>query len=366
MVKYPCGRLAEVHSRGSLMFRRITDFISREAANRVGAGEKRLRFGIEFLDNATRGIVSDDVILLGAPSGVGKSQLCCLIALANMLDGRRVHYIALEAGEFEVERRLLFPLVMERFLADPNRPRIGFIEYADWYMGTYYEQMKTYEEEAAAFFAKAYQSLFVLYKGERFGVAEMIEQVGLVSDETDLIIVDHIHYFDFDDDNETRAIRNIAKTARSLALEQQKPIILVAHLRKRDNQNNDLVAGQEEFHGSSDLFKIATKVITVAPGKPTADGRYETYFRIPKMRLDGGVTRFIGKEIFNPKTGGYEHGKYTLGWADAGRKKGFEGIDRTLYPRWAKGQIAGGGALPPVSPGRHTPSFLVSGPRANA
>ena len=318
------------------MFESVSKDAFDELKNRETITNRILSFGIEFLDDALRGIFPDDLILLGAPSGVGKTQLCCNIALSNMQEGKKVHYIALEAAEYEITRRLKYPLVMERYFSDENRVRFGQITYTDWLLGKYIKQMRSYEEEAALFLEKAYRDLFVYHKSDRFGISELIESVNFISDKTDLIIIDHVHYFDFDYDNENRAIKEIAKTVRSLALENQKPIILVAHLRKRDKRNEELAAGMEEFHGSSDLYKIATRVITVSPGKMKEDGNFETFFRIPKNRLDGGVSRFLAKELYNPKKGMYERNKYQLGWAEQKRENGFEQIENKYYPSWAK------------------------------
>lgn len=340
------------------MFRKVSTAAHVEYEARKKSKGHSLRFGVDFLDDALRGICSDDLILLGAPSGIGKTQLCCNIALANMEDGKRVHYIALEASEFEIDRRLKFPLVAERYYADPHRPRlVTKLNYPDWLLGAFTDELAAYEQDAAEFFEQAYSSLFVHYKGDKFGVQELVESVLYCSQDTDLIIIDHVHYFDLDDDNENRAMKTIAKTVRTLALEEQKPIILVAHLRKRDKFNDELCAGLDEFHGSSDLFKIATKVITVGGGRPTLDGLFETYFRIPKNRLDQGPTKFLAKEFFSPKRGGYEPGKYQLGWADQTRKSGFEAIDRNLYPSWARlGDTGGNGSAVPSGQSGHSES----------
>jgi KaiC/GvpD/RAD55 family RecA-like ATPase len=318
------------------MFKRASDSSWLELEDRVKGPRKTMRFGVDFLDDALRGIFPDDLILLGAPSGLGKTQLCCNIAYANLEEGRRVHYVALEASQYEIERRLKYPLVMERFLADPNRPSLGKkLTYPDWLMGESSKELEPYEKDAATFFDAAFKNLSIYYKQEKFGVHELIQSVLWAAADTDLILIDHVHYFDLDDDNENRAIREIAKTVRSLALEQQVPILLVAHLRKRDRANDELVAGLDEFHGSSDLYKIATKVITLAPGRMTESGQFETFFRIPKNRIDGGVTRFLGRQLFNPKRGGYENG-YQLGWANTVRKDGFTAIQTSYYPDWAR------------------------------
>lgn len=345
------------------MFHRASDSAFTEYEARSKTVDRILKFGIEFLDDALRGIFPDDLILVGAPSGVGKTQLCCNIAYANLLDGRTVHYIALEAGEHEIERRIKWPLVMERYYADPDRPRLGRIEYTDWLLGKYATELKSYELDAAKFFETAYKGLNIHYKGDRFDVNSLIESVTYCARDTDLIMIDHVHYFDFDDDNENRAIKQIAKTVRTLALEEQKPILLVAHLRKRDRYNDELVSGLEEFHGSSDLYKVATRVVTLAPGRQTTEGDFETYFRIAKNRLDGGVTRFIAKEFFSPKRGGYEKGRYQLGWANQTRKEGFGEVDSSLRPNWARKQELRIGRSHSVSSGQPRLSQSSRGPR---
>lgn len=337
-----------------MMFHSSGQQSHQERVDRAALGKNQLRFGIEFLDDSLSGILQDDLVLLGAPSGVGKTQLCCNIALANLEDGKKIHYVALEASRFEIERRLKFPLVLERFYADKDRPRLDEkITFTNWLLGKLNAELSRYDDEADKFCETAFRDLNILYKADRFGINDLIEAVVSSSSQTDLMIIDHVHYFDFDDDNENRAIKQIAKTVRTLALEEQKPIILVAHLRKRDRNNEELVPGLDEFHGSSDLYKIATKVITFSPGKLTEDGTYETFFRVPKNRLDGGVTRFIGKEFFSPRKGGYEKGKYQLGWAGRARKEGFVAVEPGLRPSWCRGDAArwsGANSIPERQP----------------
>lgn len=310
---------------------RIDGEIDRRRKNQAN----RLSFGVDFIDDATRGILRDDLILIGAPSGIGKTQLCCNIANANLADGKKVFYIALEASEDEIERRLLYPLVMERFLSDPNRPNVK-VTFPDWLLGDHLDALKEYEESALQFFRAAYTGLHLYYKQDKFGISELIQSVLIAAIEADLILIDHVHYFDFDDENENKAIKEIAKTVRSLAIDKQIPIVLVAHLRKRDRNNDDLCAGLEEFHGSSDLYKIATKVVTMAPGDIQADGTFETFFRVPKNRIDGGVTRFLAREFYNYKKGAYEKGKYQIGRADQKRSKGFVALEPISRPSWTR------------------------------
>jgi archaellum biogenesis ATPase FlaH len=292
--------------------------------------------GVQYLDDCMFGILPDDLVLIGAPTGVGKTQLCVNIAKHNIMAGKRVHYIALEASRFEIERRLKFPMVMEKYHNDPFKKDLPPISYVEWYAGKYLGELANYEVEVSKEFSKTYKNLHVLYKKGKFGVDELNEHVGLIANETDLIVIDHVHYFDFEDSNENRAIKEVMIKARDLALEMNHPIILVAHLRKKQSSADDyMVAPLEEFHGSSDLTKIATRVITVNKGTLVAPGLYETYFRVSKNR-HASDTNFMGMEFFDPKTRSYRHGLYEVGWCSQKRGKPFVSLTEGDYPDWGR------------------------------
>lgn len=315
-----------------------------EIASRERRGANTMKFGIQFLDDVTKGIFPSDLILLGARSGAGKTQLCCEILNANVRSGRRVLYVALEAELFEIESRLKFKFFMDAVRQDYKRPSI---EFDLWMLGRYVNQFPEQEQRALEQFNEAYNTkAFVQYKGDKFGVNELIETVCRTAPKVDLLIIDHVHYFDFDDELENRALKEIAKTARTLALEQAKPILLVSHMRKPDRKVKSICPDMDEFHGTSELFKIATKVITLAPGKTIRNNAYETFMRVPKNRFNGGCSHFVARTFYSPKGGGYETG-YELGWADA---EEFEDIGRSAYPRWAEGQTTLGGNIDTLTP----------------
>lgn len=319
------------------MFKSVGDRVQNEALKRRGARQRLRPLGIAYLDDALIGIADDDLVLIGAPSGIGKTQLCCNIALKNLEAGKRIHFMALEASEFEIERRLKYQLVAHQFFTDKDRPSLGGarMSYDRWLMGDFMEPLSAYEKIADEFMAKAYEHLFVYYKESDFTVTHLTEAILSEASRSDLFIVDHAHFFDFDDENENRALKKLAKTLRDLVLEQGVPVVLVAHLRKRDRHNDELVPGMDEFHGSSDLTKIATRVVTIAPGGRTEDGTYETFFRVAKNRLNGGTNRFIGRVFFDPRRNTYEPA-YKVGDARLNRKDGFQELDFSLQPEWAR------------------------------
>lgn len=311
-------------------FKSSSDRIDDERIARAQIKGRELSFGVSYLDDATRGILPNDLVLIGAPTGMGKTELCVQIALANLQNGKRVHFIALEAEKYEIERRLLFPLLANSYYGDIDRPKInGKLNMTDWILGKFDDVLSKHEDAVINFFKDAFRSLFTFYKADKFGVDELIYNVMSVCDDTDLIIIDHIHYFDWDEDNDNKAIKNIAKTVRDICLEIGKPVVLVAHLRKKDKGQKDLAAGSDEFHGSSDLTKIATKVITIS-GADVIDDKYVTYFRIAKNRMDGSVTRFIAQCFFDYKVRRYDD-EYKIGFSSGGS---FD--ECTDYPFWSR------------------------------
>lgn len=305
-----------------------------EIKDRLNRGKNLRKFGVKFLDDATEGIVDDDFIVVGAPTGVGKTQLCVNIALANIEDGKRVHYIPLEASKFEIERRLKYQLVSRAYFSSPNRPRLSKqLTYRRWSRGMFIEEMPEIESNVAEFFSKAYKDLFLCYKTKKFEVSDLIEQIVLNAENSDLIILDHIHMMDWDGpDND--AVKKIVMTCRDLAIGERKPIIAISHLRKKDRGNNELCPSHDEFHGSSEISKTCTVAIVLSPGGVATDGDFETYMRVSKGREDSSVAKYVGRLFYAPKKGVYLP-EYRLAHSNCTTQKGFVELDRDLYPDWA-------------------------------
>lgn len=315
------------------MFKSASEVVREEKALRKGLKGKLLKTGVSYLDDAFRGIFPKDVVLVGAASGLGKTQFCVNVALHNLEREKRVHFFALEAEYGEIERRLKYSYVANYYFCDPNRPRLEKpLNFTNWLLDDCGDALEKYDTLAENFCAEAFKNLFTFYKSGDFTVSELQHRVEEIYHESDLIIIDHVHYFDWAEDNDNRALKEIIKAIRDIALQKAVPVILVAHLRKRDRNNKDLVPGMEEFQGSSDLFKVATKVITLAPGAPTPDKKFITYFRASKNRIEGNVNRYIAQMIFDPKKGTYEN-EYKIGWSNA---QAFEELDPASWPDWAE------------------------------
>lgn len=312
-----------------------------ERERRIELGKKRLSFGIKFLDAALGGIFPHDLILLGAKTGRGKTHAAMLCAIANAEKRRHVHYLALEAEKDEIERRakfsLLSNLVRSSCRTNNNYAHMERMNYLDWYAGDLDDITGPFEEYADRQLSTRFQTLHTFYRSKAFYAERFEELMNEIKDETDLVILDHLHFVDSDDSNDLRGYKAITKKIRDSALALGKPVVVVAHLRKSDRRSERIVPDEEDFHGTSDVPKMATKAVLLAPAFDLDSGDpclWPTYINPAKCRPDGSRSRYVGRVMFDARSGKYlddfELGKMSLG----GDK--FEIADASKLPAWAK------------------------------
>lgn len=84
-------------------------------------------FHVGFLDDIAIGLLETDLVVLGAPTGKGKTTLAAIFAQNAAKSGSRVHYFALEAHDGEIEQRMLFR-IMSRRLWERFRDTWGHVD----------------------------------------------------------------------------------------------------------------------------------------------------------------------------------------------------------------------------------------------
>lgn len=321
----------------NLGFRPSADRSKSERADRLANADKAMPFHIGFLDDCLRALLPHDLILLGAATGVGKTELARLIATANAAKGKRVHYFALEAEPNEIERRIKFSILVDLMAANDFRVR-GVFNYLDWYLGKFEGQLSEIglDAEADAVFASTFGNrLHTMYRGRQFNASHIQKLFLAIQDQTDLIVLDHLHYVDVDDDNENRGLKKTIQLIRDTSLSVGKPVILVAHLRKRDNRIKSIVPSLDDFHGSSDVVKIATRAILLAPAfceRSPQKHIARTFMTCDKDR-HGGATHMIACVDFDRRSRKYAS-NYTLGRQTKSGDK-FEPLNMGEIPFWA-------------------------------
>ena len=310
-----------------------------EEAERTRNAAKLLPYHLGFLDDYLRGITTSDLVLLSAYPGVGKTDAATAIATANAGAGRTVFMFALEAEPREIERRLKYRLLASlAFKRDLHISRE--LNYVDWYLGRLAGKLGPLEREVDEIIGDNMRGLRTYYKGRDFTPADVHRLCLAAQDQADLIVIDHLHYVDIDDERgENGEYKRLIKTIRDIVLTTGHPILLVVHLRKRAF-GSPLVPSLDEIHGSSDIAKIATTVVMLARAPSTITtpdhNHAPTLVSIPKWRL-GGACRHVALCTYDLRNRAYKD-TYTLGRLENGDKDWTEIMPDPMRPApaWAR------------------------------
>lgn len=297
-----------------------------------------LSFGNAYLDKALGGIFADDLVIVTARTGGGKTELVTQIAMSNARTGKNVHYFALEAHAGEIECRAKFKMLAQAFFSQMDWRGYGDTpNYQEWLHNKQEGLVGKFEAEVDEILAKELSTLHVFYRDGAFDVTSFEGNMNKISRETDLVIVDHLHYFDFNSDNENLDLKRTVKQIKDVTAFYRKPTVLVVQLRKADKRTRGLLPDIEEIHGSSDVSKIATKIIATAPAKDQERREphvFPTYFRVLKNRTDGSRCYYTALSGFDARRNTYSK-DFILGELSSD-DTGFKRIEGHEYPSWAR------------------------------
>lgn len=321
-------------------FRTTPERLAEEREHRLELARRVMPFNITYLDDCCLGIYPTDLIVLCAASGAGKTTVAALLAQLAASQGRRVHFFALEAHRSEIEQRMLFREICH-VLAERGGELWG-LTFALWMYGRAPQVTPDIEEEARCRLAEQARGLKTFYRERRFTPEDITRLFLAVQNETDLIVLDHLHYIDSDDRDENRALKAATKAIRDAALDMEKPVVVVAHMRKKDARKPRLIPEMDDVHGSSEVVKIATKVVMLAPARDrmsSEPGIANTYMQVIKDRF-AGTTGIAALLQYDLRTLRYRD-PYTLGRLNfAGNE--FVELSPKQKPRWATHAVCAG------------------------
>lgn len=309
-----------------------------EVASRMALRENIIRFRNPFLHVALNGIFKNDTILLGAETGVGKTQISTEIAMDAARTGKKVFVFALEADKAEWERRIKYSLMCDMFRDDGGETKI--LDYQDWMAGEV-KELDKYEDRASKVFQDNdwYNNIYTFYKEDVFGLSDFTKKFGTISSSADLVIVDHIHYFDLFSKDHNSELAEIMHKIRHLTQTCGVPVILIAHLRKlQSGEDRKLLPDIADFHGSSELSKVCTRAIMLAPGQWSEELKgYTTYIKAVKNRFGRSRTMIVAKILFDPHRDKYDENMIEFGYESAD-KTSF--VPMTVVPDWLAKKLA--------------------------
>jgi replicative DNA helicase len=270
-------------------FEPATERLKTEFEERIRLSKRVIPFNVSYLDDFCLGIYPTDFAIISAATGAGKTTLGTLLAYMAAKQGRRVHFFALEAHRAEIEQRLLF-----RSVSDVARreglPMRG-VTFNRWMYGRC-EQLYRVESEARDALAKEIGGLSTFYRASTFTHQDITKLFLAVKEQTDLIVLDHLHYIDMDGPHENAEMKRIVKAIRDTALDMEVPVVAIAHMRKKERGKPRMLPETDDIHGASDITKAATKVILIAPARQegfesTDSGLAHTIMQVSKDRFAG-------------------------------------------------------------------------------
>lgn len=270
---------------------------------------KLCTYGIKPLDDALICMAKNELVVIGADSGAGKSELALSIARTNIKRGKRVALYYLEGGYEEAISRMKWRDITEEYYKRYFQLGIN-MDYRRWALNIEKDEvLERIESELWERYKTEYQNnLFFYSSREGMTIDDLTSSIvdfhkvvpagegksGSPFDTVDgmnldLIIIDHLQYFSLTkSENEIFEITEILRAVKTLTDVYRVPVVLVSHLRKKARDRG--LPGQEDFYGSSNIPKIATTAITIASAHTLRDdnlakGVYPTYLRVVKSRI---------------------------------------------------------------------------------
>jgi len=304
------------------------EYVAKEAfENQKVVGE----YGIPFLDDYLGGIRKSDMVLLGADTGCGKSTLAYQIAHTNALNKKKVHLFALEADRHEADMKQAYSFIADMYFNKKKKlPHIqmNYRNYSEHKI-----DLTLFEPELTEYMDR-FHNLTIHYKDKEFTIDTLIKKFNEVYIHCDMIILDHIDYFDIIGDNENSEVTEILKELRGISLDHNIPVIILSHLRK-SMQKRQSLPHREDFMGTSNKTKITKTSILLSPHEEDGqlhEGMYPTIIQIPKDRMYGR-SRTVAKCVFDASLGTYikEYELFTVRGGEID-----EPVTAVNLPPWAK------------------------------
>jgi len=328
---------------------------------------KLITTGLSFLDEPMGGLCHDDLLVIASPTGQGKTALMSMLAKSFAMQKKRAKFFALEAGDHEIEMRLMYREMMEQRAA--NRV-YSAIDYGSWKRGLHPET-KAYEDPRALKEILKYVSV-TYKKNSRYGVEEIERDISNIRGDIDVVLIDHLHYIDRAKGmTETESLEFIMKRLRDLNLRLGIPIILAAHVKKQQEAKrfHTLLPSMDDIYGSGSVSKVATWVIAQSQTAHIEEEKFPSTELRAKFNGNPTLVRFLKSRDYGASRTSYtivpffKYGAYgdtyVLGKSSKADTVWNETGER---PPWARGQIVWSrkGAQPKPVPSKLAPTSTQS------
>lgn len=260
--------------------------------------KKLCKYGIKFLDDKIGGIYDEDLLIIGAESGIGKSTIAELIAFNCNEQGVKPALFSLENFAGNTVDKKAYQLFKTRTM----QWDLKFRQWIDIKNRT----PSMTDEDVHKAETMAYNMHLIERDNKDYTIDRLeTDFKEVVNDGCRVIILDHLDYFDaYATDNDLQHTKRLMKTIRRLQDTYKVSVIGFSQLRKNIDKNI-IIPTYDDLYGSGDKVKQATLVLMVARAdKDPVDGVYPTYFNLSKDRFGTREACEIG---YNIRTNKYEN-----------------------------------------------------------
>lgn len=292
--------------------------------------QKMAKYHLPFLDDCLLGILPNELVVIGADTGLGKTELVNYIALNNALNKKRVCLFSLEGDRDETIGRYKWRIICEEYYKHPIGLEMSFQKY----LMNGLPELDGLKRKAELVIEKLGDYLKIFSRETELDYETLAKTLLRIND-ADLIIIDHLHYVPLTSaDAEHFQISNIVRAIQQITKIKNMPVILVSHLRKKARDRG--LPDNEDLHGSSNIAKEADTVILISEAENELRATTRaSHYRISKSRT-GAPRQYIGKIYYDTVTKNFLR-DYRLSAFDGGKLKELSTLDT---PEWAKNCVA--------------------------
>lgn len=306
------------------------DGVIRQRLSRFAIDVNKIpKYNLKYLDDLLIGIAPSELVVIGADTGQGKSWMANHIAYSNARDGKKVYLFSLEGHKDEFVARCKWGIMLREYYKNPSGKDMTFTKYQLNMLDGVEELENAAETE---FVQTCNKNLMLFDRSMSCDIDVLTQQLGMIND-ADLVIIDHLHYLDMIDDmKEAEHLSQIMKKVKYITEEKNTPVVMISHLRKKMGKRG--LPDNEDFHGSSNIPKIATTCILLSSYPEhhrMSEDKYATIIRVSKSRA-GASTILAAESFFDGRKQAYED-SYALGKVISGEYKGLEVSE---LPYWAR------------------------------
>ncbi len=268
-------------------------------------------YGYDFLSDKLIGIFKGDLVIVGSETGGGKTTFVNHIANYNAKQNKKIAIFSLEDDSDNLMINSLY------FEINKLREKEGYKSYP------YKEFRLNKLGDIEGWKSKAYESIrndniqyFKRADDSIMTEKELLNKLKQIKNEFDLVIIDHLHYVNFEKSrSRAEEIENFMKNLSSITINEGLSVILVAHYKKLGGAKPT----DESFKDSQAIPHNATTTIHIwrdrsidedESGEDEEENfinlrKYETEFFIQKSRMPFGTGSV--KAYFNPTTNNYDN-----------------------------------------------------------